>query len=81
MYYKVDFLYLKGTRRRLRGCGLGNSFKRSIKIAAKKGPKYIRKFLNSSARRIAKNLVRNKIGEKNYKRLEKGINIADKVFS
>ena len=96
MYYKDDFLYLKGgryrkkrqrrmksrsTRRRLRGCRFGSSFEKGIKLAAKEGPKYIRKFSNSSARRVAKDLVRNKIGEKNYKRLEKGINIADKVLS
>ena len=54
----------KSAKRRLRGCGFGSGFKKGIKIAPKEEPKYIRKFLNLSARRVAKDLVTNKIGEK-----------------
>ena len=67
--------------RRMRGRGIGNILKKGLKVALKKGPGYAKKFLNSSAGRAAKNFVRSKIGEKNYKRLEKSINIDDKILS
>ena len=68
-------------RRRMRGRGIGDVLKKGLKVALKKGPGYTKKFLNSSAGRTAKNFVRSKIGQKNYKRLEKGINIGDKILS
>ena len=51
----------------MRGSGIGNVLKKGLKVALKKGPEYAKKFLNSSAERAAKNFIRSKIGEKNYK--------------
>ena len=68
-------------KKRMRGRGIGDVIKKGLKVALKKGPGYAKKFLNSSAGKAAKNFVRSKIGEKNYKRLEKGINIGDKILS
>ena len=68
-------------QRKFCGRGIGSTLRKGLKVALKKVPKYAKKFLNLSAGRVAKDFVRNKIGEKNYRRLEKGVNITDKVLS
>ena len=68
-------------QRYMQGKGIKLTLRKGLKVALKKGPKFAKKLLNSSARRVAKDFVQNKIGEENYRRLEKGINIGDKVLS
>ena len=60
---------------------MGRLGKKALKFGLKKAPQYARTFLNSSAGQAAKNFVKNKIGDKAYRRLAKGANVVDRVLA